>query len=277
MTKRKFIALFSGVIMGAAILSGCGMSDAAKSAQNAINALPDEYTPEIEEQISSANELYDNLSEEDKKDVDKKRIDNLIDGRKKYSEELSGSINEKIDALTINLSSSDGLKSSYEAVREIMTEIENTPEEADEFIQYEALGEKVDSLFEKCNTIDKNLRTDGDAVTSMTETVQLMQYTSSTSTLYSYCVDISSELSKMTGVVSKVDLQSAIDDFEDGLLYDDVVATAMGPYNVFSAVLDLSEAVLDYYEPYTTGIDMDTIREDLSTYTDTILTRSGQK
>lgn len=121
MTKRKFIALFLGVIMGAAILSGCGMSDAAKSAQNAINALPDEYTPEIEEQISSANELYDNLSEEDKKDVDKKRIDNLIDGRKKYSEELSGSINEKIDALTINLSSADGLKSSYEAVREIMT------------------------------------------------------------------------------------------------------------------------------------------------------------
>ena len=82
MTKRKFIALFLGVIMGAAILSDCGMSDAAKSAQNAINALPDEYTPEIEEQISSANELYDNLSEEDKKDVDKKRIDNLIDGRK---------------------------------------------------------------------------------------------------------------------------------------------------------------------------------------------------
>lgn len=277
MTKRKFTALFTGIIMAAAVLSGCGMSDAAKSAQNTINALPDEYTPEIEEQISAANELYDNLSEEDKKDVDKKKIDNLTDSRKKYSEELAGSINEKIDALTINLSSANELKSSYEAVKEIMTEIDGTSEEADEFIKYDALAEKVGSLFERCNTLDKNLRTDGDAVASMAETVQLMQYTSSTSTLYSYCTDISAELSKMTGVISKTDVQSALDDLEDGLLYDDAVATAMGPYYVYSAVTDLYQSVLDYYEPYTTGINMDSILEDLNTYTDTILTRSGQK
>lgn len=269
-----FTIIFSFIVSG---LTGCGMSKQAKDVQEEIDKLPDTYSAEVEEDIEKVNELLENLSEEDKADVNLDRLNNLNDDKENQLGSIANEINAMIDGFEPDVSSAANLKNSYETIKTIMTKIDETDKSADSHIKYENLAEKVATVFNRCNELTDNLSKDGEIIQNLQSIAsQLATYNCSTSTVYSYCAEMSSDLPKLANRFSTSKLTSIVDEMKRAALYDDEITIISLTIDVYSEVLDLSEKVLNYYEPYTTGISMDTILDDLNSYANVILERGPQ-
>ncbi len=265
--KTRIITLALAAALMAASLTGCGMSEEAKNAQALLDALPDTYSAEIDEQIEAAQAAYDALTDEDKEKVDKSVLETL---EQSMIDQYAASINEKIAALEVTVGSGSDIKKMHGNIKEIFVEIENTPKAVDPHIDYKTLADKMAKEFEKLNDIAKDLAKDSPACVKMMESAKLLNGSSSrTSVLYGYCNDIQTQMNKMSGNVSTYALQRAVDDLQDDLLYDEISAI-MGRVKVYQEVADLSDKVLKYYDSYKNADDM---REELSQWTDVIKER----
>ena len=269
-----FTIIPSFIVLG---LTGCGMSKQAKAVQEEIDKHPDTYSAEVEEHIEKVNELLENLSEEDKADVNLDKLNKLNADKENQLSSIANEINTMIDEFEPEVSSAANLKNSYETIKAIMTKIDETDKSADSLIKYENLAGKVATVFDRCNELTDNLFKDGEIIQNLQSIAsQLATYNCSTSTVYSYCAEMSSDLPKLANRFSTSKLTSIVDEMKRAALYDDEITVISLTIDVYSEITDLCEKVLDYYEPYTTGISMDTILDDLNSYTNVILERGQQ-
>lgn len=83
MMKKTVSAILSFALC-VGMLTSCGLSEEAQNVKDMIDALPDTYSEDINDDMQKAEEAYNNLSSEDKDSLKIKKLNILKDSRTQY-------------------------------------------------------------------------------------------------------------------------------------------------------------------------------------------------
>ncbi|MBR6107314.1 MAG: hypothetical protein IKQ39_04820 [Oscillospiraceae bacterium] len=167
--KKKALLILA---LAACLLTGCGgkqLSERAKSAQSAIDALPSAYSEDAENAYSNAKLLYDVLTDEEKKDVNKEKLDALEQSRDDIVKKPAEEVNQKIRELTLKYSTAAELQQSADDIEEIVNEIDALSPLSAKAVDIRKLTEKTDDILEHVNTYHEYEDDDFDHITKVIE------------------------------------------------------------------------------------------------------------
>lgn len=122
MKKSVFLVL----AMAACLLTGCGgkqISEKARSAQSAIDALPASYSEEAEDAYSNARILYNALTDEEKQDVNKEKLDALEKSREEAVKKPAEELNRKIRDLSTKIETNEEMQQTADALEDIYNDL----------------------------------------------------------------------------------------------------------------------------------------------------------
>ncbi|MCM1133730.1 MAG: hypothetical protein NC340_09700 [Ruminococcus flavefaciens] len=284
--KIKYKGILLASLMLLTATTGCGVSEEAKSVQSLIDSFPEEFSDVTEEQLNEAMSAYEQLSDDDKEDVDKTRLDDAhsyfidsvqsvinalpdecadvtmeqlneakeayeqlsdenktyidttkLDNVENYFTELVSEINTKIDELKFspakNISESN-FEKGYKSIGNIMAKIEKLPPEYDSEIKYDVLKKTIDNLNSDISMLLVDCGNDLTAFQNIQSDIQSLLSMKSgsryfSSTAYSYCTDISDNMSAIKTVPVTSDFKDALDDVKNKALHDeDMMIFSMG-------------------------------------------------
>lgn len=136
-------------------MTGCGMSEEAKSAQAAIDALPASYSVSENDRLNKTENQYNRLSAEDQAKVKAEKLLDLKQAKEDYIKNEVEKINTAIDELDLTpededdpdkiaeLITADDLEKGTEDIDAIVSLIENLPAEEQYDINYRELQKKA--------------------------------------------------------------------------------------------------------------------------------------
>lgn len=148
--KKKFLTV---IALAACLLAGCGnqLSENAKAAQSAIDALPASYSDDAEEAYSNARSLYDALPDSDKNDVKKDKLDALEQSRNDVIVKPAEELNQKIKDLSLKYGTAEELQQSVDDLNDILNSAEKLPPAAVKLVDFEGLAKQATELTDKTN------------------------------------------------------------------------------------------------------------------------------
>lgn len=199
-------------------LAGCGssghkLSDEAKAAQDAIDVLPDTYSADAVESLSSAQKLYDALSADDKEDVDAEKLDTLNASKKELVDDPAAEVNDAIKNLDLKYGSNSEIKAGMSALKDVTNKIKDTSTLADPQIDYEAFSKKTLAFVAGITDNAKSYTADLGYITKALES-----YTSALSSFKASSVSAYSKMLDCVGYLEKIknfNARNAIDSAND--------------------------------------------------------------
>lgn len=159
MSKRIIVILASTLCL----LSGCGekqLSEQAKSAQSAIDSLPATYSETVEDDYNNAKSLYSALSDEDKKDVKKEKLDELEKSREEIVVKPAEDLNKKIKDLTIKSETAKDIDETNEQLEDVFDLLKKLPKVALKQVKSDDLKIKVIKACEDGKKTANNVNND---------------------------------------------------------------------------------------------------------------------
>ena len=126
--------------------SSC-VSEEAKAVQNAIDALPENYSESAESQFCDVQDKYEKLNFEDKRDVNTDRLNKLEGERDAYFDSVAETINKKISDINFSeLNNKEEIDDTNTDLKELIGLIKKAPTIADNKINYSDLNRKINNI-----------------------------------------------------------------------------------------------------------------------------------
>lgn len=260
MKKLKNIIMSSMVLAACSFaLCGCGgvkMTEEAKAVQDMIAELPETYSDENDEQISSVRAAYDALSEEEKNTIDISALNNLeqVKSEKEAAEiaKMADEINQMIDKIVVSNSSYNELSKSKNAVSAVMDKVSDFPSESDKLIHYDKLLEKINNISEEYLSTVIDADNDMTALNNIMINLSNINNSSSSSSRYGYACDISSDVSKLSNRLSSIKsrLSEPVSDLKNKCMDGDDFEIALAGLNVIKQIPEDAGSI---YESYLNG------------------------
>lgn len=251
---KKIFSGLAAFVLIASLCAGCGkekMTEDAQAVQDMISELPDTYSAEADEEISSARAAYDNLSEEEKNTVDISVLNNLEQAE---AQAKADEINKLIDEIKISNTSYNELSKSKTEVSKIMDSIADLPAETDNLIKYDQLLEKIDDIANKYAETVLDADNDINAMNDIMTNLNSINNSYSSASKYGYACDIATEVSGLSAHLSSIKsgLSAPVSDLKDACLYGEDYEIALAAIDVIQAI---PESATDFYTPYLNASD----------------------
>lgn len=227
------------------ILTACGMSQEAKTVQEMIDQMPEAYSTDIDEDILSARNALDALSENDKKAVKTSRLEELEEAYQVHYQQIADEINEEIDAIT-SYQNITQMNQRRNSVRAIMQEIEELPGSMNDMVHYNTLLEKIqhwtDSISEVLVKANDLL-----VMESVFEKLDAINNARSASMKYSYAYDIESAVSELSDMFDTENLAEETEKLTAACLNENDIEITVTVLAVIREASTLSDSMSDYY------------------------------
>lgn len=261
---KKFLSIILTSALVCSVLSGCGISEAAQSAQSLIDSLPSEYSEDISGQLKQANDTYNALSDEDKQDVNAENLEALnsaeaeaiakaeAEAKAKAEAEAAeiDAFNTEIAELEIKTTDASGLNASCASIEKIMKELENLPTDYDDRIDYKTLSNKVTNVYNRITSLVRDCDNDTENITNIYNELNSMYSMSRGSAIYGSCCNMEGYLDNLSTHIDKGETPEKLSELKKQCL--DVSNADMLPMYVATLGIRVAELMgeLDYYNPY---------------------------
>lgn len=237
---KKIIAFIMAFTMCVGFYS-CGESKKAKEVQAKIDSLPENYSDDIEEALNEARSSYEALDDEDKKAIDKSRIDNL---------EIS-KIQNIVDSLPDDYSTD-----SEETCKEVISVLNDLDDSFKESLNMEKLDNFNSQRTEKINNLLKSIdssKKDADSIKKSYDSLnELLTISQAMPETYLADVDfnkISGEINGLKSNVIKIrkELEDYVTTVSNLASYTEVIMdiTKEEPYVVMQYCINLKKLIND--------------------------------
>lgn len=246
--KKRLKGLVA-LCLSACICTGCGgvkMTEDAQAVQDMIAGLPDIYSVEADEEISSVRTAYDNLSEEEKNTVDITVLNDLEQAKIQVE---ADEINKKIDEIVISNASYSKLAESKNTVSGIMNMLTDLSAETDNLVNYDKLLKKINDLSDEYTETMLDADNDINSLNNIMTNLNNINSSYSLASSYGYACDIADDASKLSDRLSSVrsELITAASNLKNTCLYGE-------DYEISLAVIDVIQAIPEdaasVYTPY---------------------------
>ncbi len=274
--RRKIMAMIVALASMGIVLTGCGVSQEAKDVQAMIDQMPETYSVEINDDIANARTAFDALNENDKKNVETKRLDDLETSEKAYNEELAGKINTSIEKIAISDETSAKMNKAKQDIEKVMKEIEKLPASANDLVNYDALLKKVQSLSDGYAVVMDDAN-DILIMVDIYENLDLINTAYSNSSKYGYACDISSDISSLSNRWSskKGSINKSVEELKEACLYKESWEVTVAALNVITDASSLSTSINNYYDPFLSNT-FSTLFDDCAAWEKIIKEKMGK-